>query len=173
MGNIARILTAGHVGKSVGTIVHDSSLNTVGRVVFALDPTGKGATPEIDVAVVELAAGQGWGNKLGITGSVVPPPLAALDIYRRSLPNPVVNTVRSKSAWWIVSQNPLTTLLSVYITTSGATGGGDSGGPVLLQGTKNLVGHIAAGGPAASCLQDVRYQLRKIKSNPAFSSIRI
>jgi hypothetical protein len=174
-GTSRGFLTAGHVGKRVGTIVQDSALNTVGTVVFAIDPTGNGATPEIDVAVVEVAAGQAWGNSLGITGAAVARASAAIDIYRRSHPNPVPSMIQGGKAWCVVSPPgaPLTTLNAVYLSSAGVTASGDSGGPVMLQGTATMIGHVAAGGPATSCIQDVRHQIRKIKSNPAFRTIRI
>jgi len=166
-------LTAGHVGRSVGSIVQDSALNMVGTVVLALDPTGKGATPEIDVAVVEVAA-HAWGNRLGISGASAGSGSAAIDIYRRSYPNPIPSTIQGGKGWCVVSPPgaPLTTLNAVYLSSAGVTAGGDSGGPVMLQGTTNMIGHVAAGGPATSCIQDVRHQMRKIKSNPAFRTIR-
>jgi hypothetical protein len=168
-------LTAGHVGKSVGTVVYDPSSNVVGSVVFALDPTGQVATPAIDVAVVEVASGTPWGNSLGINGTSVPTGLAAIDVYQRNTPNPVSTNVRSKASWWVVSApgHPATNLRGVYLSTTGVTSLGDSGGPVLLQGTSKIIGHVAAGGPAASFIQDVRHQLRKIKSDPVFNSIRV
>jgi hypothetical protein len=166
-------LTAGHVGKSVGSIIQDSALNTVGTVVFAMDPTGKGATPEIDVAVVEVA-GKVWSNRLGITGAAVARGSAAVDVYRRSYPNPIPSTIQGGKSWFVASPPgaPLTTLNAVYLTSAGVTAGGDSGGPVMLSGTTTMIGHVAAGGPATSCIQDVRHQMRKIKSNPAFRTIR-
>jgi hypothetical protein len=165
-------LTAGHVGKSVGSIVQDSGLNTVGTVVFAMDPTGKGATPEIDVAVVEVPW-KDWGNRLGITGAAVARGSAAIDIYRRSYPNPIPSTIQGGKGWCVVSPPgaPLTTLNAVYLSSAGVTAGGDSGGPVMLNRTTNIIGHVAAGGPATSCIQDVRHQMRKIKSKPAFKTI--
>jgi len=166
-------LTAGHVGKSVGSIIQDSALNTVGTVVFAMDPTGKGATPEIDVAVVEVA-GKVWSNRLSITGAAVARGSAAVDVYRRSYPNPIPSTIQGGKSWFVASPPgaPLTTLNAVYLTSAGVTAGGDSGGPVMLSGTTTMIGHVAAGGPATSCIQDVRHQMRKIKSNPAFRTIR-
>jgi hypothetical protein len=176
-GTSRGFLTAGHVGKSVGTVVYDAHSNVVGSVVFALDPTGQVATPAIDVAVIEVASGTPWGNSLGITGTTSVPPtgLSAIDVYQRSSPNPVSTHVRSNAKWWIVSAPgyPATKLRGVYLSTTGVTSRGDSGGPVLLQGTTEIVGHVVAGGPATSFIQDVRHQLRKIKSDPVFNSIRI
>ena len=174
-GSSRGFLTAGHVGQKSGTTITDASLRKVGSVVYALDPTGKSATPGIDVAVVEVPYGTPWGNTLGITGTSVATPLAAIDVYRRSTPNPVASSVRSKADWWVVTapSTPSTTLRAIYLSSTGVTSGGDSGGPVLLQGTTKIIGHVAAGGAAASCIQDVRRQLRKIKSDPTFSSIHI
>lgn len=167
-------LTAGHVGKGVGTVVQDSWFNTVGTVRFAMDPTGKGDEPEIDVAVVEVDAAR-WGNRLGITGTAVARGAAALDVYRRGTPNPVPATVQGGQGWFIASLpgDPVTTLASVYVLSAGVTADGDSGGPVMLQGSTTLIGHIAAGGPATSCIQDVSLQMSAIKSDAAFKTIRI
>lgn len=167
-------LTAGHVGLAVNTVVQDYALNTVGNVVFALDPTGKGATPEIDVAVVEVPASQ-FGNSLGITGTAVARGSASIEVYRRGYPHPVSSTIQGGQGWFVASAPgaPLTTLASVYLLSAGVTVLGDSGGPVMLQGTKTIIGHVAAGGPATSCIQDVRHQLRRIRSNKAFRTIQI
>lgn len=167
-------LTAGHVGKSVGTAIDDPALHTVGTVVYAADPTGKGATPEIDVAVVEVPS-RSWGNRLGITGAAVARGLAAVDVYQRFNPKPIPSTIQGGKSWFVTSPPgaPLTTLNAVYLTSTGVTSGGDSGGPVMLSGTSTMIGHVVAGGPNTSCIQDVRHQLRKIKSNPAFKAIRI
>jgi hypothetical protein len=126
------------------------------------------------VAVVEVAAGQ-WGNRLGITGTAVARGSAAIEVYRRGYPNPVPSTIQGGQGWFIASAPgaPLTTLGAVYLLSAGVTVLGDSGGPVTLQGTSAIIGHVAAGGPATSCIQDVLHQLKRIKSNKAFKTIQI
>ena len=166
-------LTAGHVGKKVGTRVNGSA-GQVGNVVFALDPTGITFPSSIDVSVVEVTPSS-WGNRLGITGAGKPGPMANVQVFRRTNPNPVAAVVCGKTDWWTVTSptTPPTTLRGVYLSTIGVTAGGDCGGPVLLAGSKTVIGHVAAGGPSTSCFQDVRHQLRRIKADPAFASIRI
>jgi len=167
-------LTAGHVGLSVGTVVQDYALNTVGTVAFALDPTGKGPNPEIDVAVVEVPPGH-CGNRLGITGTAIARGAAAIDVYQRGSRNPIPTTIQGGKGWFVASAPgaPLTVLDAVYLTSGGVTALGDSGGPVMLPGTSTIVGHIVAGGPATSCVQDARRQLRKIRRNKTFKTIQI
>jgi hypothetical protein len=51
----------------------------------------------------------------------------------------------------------------LYFTTAGVTQGGDSGGPVLLDGTDQLVGHlVGASGVITSYIQAIDIQLKAV-----------
>jgi hypothetical protein len=172
-------LTAGHVGLSVGSVVYDDAGSRIGSIVYADDPTGVGSTaaPGIDVALVDLDSGIPWGNSLGIASAAVAKGLDNVDVYTRASlkSGPTMVSLCSKSEWFIVDDPPTppTALRGVYLSSNGVTAAADSGGPVLLNGTKSIIGHIGAGGSNTSCFQDIRRQLRRIKSNSIYKAITL
>ena len=164
-------LTAGHVGGAVKTRANDAAGNRIGTVVFSLNPPVGASSAGVDVAVIELPTGVMPANKLGIKTAAVPGPNAAVDVYTRT--GPIAAQIYGANHWWYASQ-PGITYTEVYLSNSGVTTGGDSGGPVLLSGKPGeIIGHIVCGGTATSCFQDVAHQLQAIGNDPAFCGIAI
>jgi hypothetical protein len=169
------ILTAGHVGLSVGTKAYDDAGKQIGTVIFVLNPSpGAGATAAIDVAVIEFSSGVVAVTTPKIVATAIPPPGAAVEVHvRRSHAATVHTTNIYGGAGWFYAVLSNVTYSDVYIS-GGVTQSGDSGGPVFLQGVVgNIIGHVVCGAPAISCIQDIQQQLKAISNDPVFSTISL
>jgi hypothetical protein len=167
-------LTAGHVAQGSGNAVHDSRGSKLGDVVFIR--TGSSAvsggctSSSVDVAVIESAPGV-TVLSAGISGTGMASPRAAVNVYTAS--GPVGALIYAATQWWWMSGMGVA-LTQVYLSGSSVTGSGDSGGPVTLSASPNVViGHVVGGNAVLSCFQDVDHQLAEIRGDPAFSTIAI
>jgi hypothetical protein len=162
-------LTAGHVG-AMRTAVADGS-GQVGTVVFCSDPTSHGKSVEADVAVVELTKGVRMHTSPAVTGSLRPASSCDVDVYTQTGPTTISLMGDLK---WLFMPATNGTYGEVYMSTSGVTVGGDSGGPVFRQGSSELIGHVVgSSGTATSYFQSVDYQIDEIRKNPTFANIRL
>jgi hypothetical protein len=163
-------LTAGHVGQSNKLVVHDHLMSSIGTVVYVLDPLSSPTLSNgVDVAVIELNQGMTHGAPPAITATAIPTANAAVDVYTQSGVRSA--QIYGSAAWWYAASSKVT-YTDVYLSGTGVTKGGDSGGPVLLSGNPtHIIGHVVCGGSATSCFQDVDHQLAAIRNNPSFSTI--
>ncbi len=168
-------LTAGHVGRLLKNAADDGKGNALGDVVF-VRTASKGqpldcASSSLDVAVIELKPNVHHGNRLKIASTVVPAPNASVDVYTRKGMRTV--QIWGATKWWYISSSRVT-LTEIYLSHTGVTSSGDSGGPVLLSGgSGEIIGHIVSGGSATSCFQDIDHQLVEIRKDPTFQHIQI
>ena len=164
----AGFLTAGHVGAK-GAVVSDAS-GPVGTIVFSSDPVNKGGAISPDVAVVELASGTSLGTPPAVSGLIHPAPAADVDIHTQKGVQTI--SLMGETPYLNVPNHGM--FGDMYWTVSGVTQGGDSGGPVFEHGGSGLIGHVVgSSGGATSYFQDVAYQLREIRQDPVFATIRI
>lgn len=152
------ILTAGHA-VALNAIAHDAAASP-GWVSFASDPASTpGVTPAADVAVVEpQSAALGSGGP-PISRAAAGGPADVIDFYGQTSGqvssqimgfSPFLYTPKMAGMWG-----------QVYFTTAGVTQAGDSGAPVLRNGTDELIGHlVGASGTAMSYVQAVEFQLQ-------------
>jgi hypothetical protein len=169
-------LTAGHVAQAMGNAVFDSVGSNLGNVVFVR--TGSSAvsggctSSSVDVAVIRLRAGIPV-QTAGITGTGTASPRASVHVYTALGPRPHPALIYAATQWWWMSGLGVA-LTQVYLSGSGVTNPGDSGGPVTLSAYPNLVvGHVVGGNAVLSCFQEVDHQLAEIRGDPTFSTITI
>jgi hypothetical protein len=154
-------LTAGHVGCPEGAqVVCLAHRSSVGSVTFSSDPATK-PIGEIsaDVAVVEVTSsrGQVGGRQIPISG------------ISKANGGDVVRSFGAQTNGTAVVEGRLTWLripgiagfyADLYQTKKPISRRGDSGAPVLLGKSDQIVGHIVAGTPNRnSFIQDVETQL--------------
>jgi hypothetical protein len=156
------ILTAGHVARPHNAAVWSGGV-TVGRVSFTEDPSlGPPTTPLADVAVVTLAQPAQPGLGPSIQSRAV---AAAYQLLECHTYHGVANGVVSAWAPFVVSPRLNGQWASCYIAIPAISQTGDSGAPVLLQGTDVIVGHDVGGsGQFASYAQSIGYQLAASRS---------
>jgi hypothetical protein len=160
VSNAAGFLTAGHVASSRLSFVDDDAGGRVGSVGF----TDRLASHRLgedcaDVAFVALDRGVrvAGGPRISQTGKVRQ--WDAVTAYGKSGPR----------ASWVRALVPSFALNttdgawgSVFITADSISDSGDSGAPVLLDGTDTVVGLIVAGdGATYSIVQQIDYVLSK------------
>lgn len=160
-------LTAGHVGQALGTMAFDAFGGPLGHVVQVRNPPPGGGGRHIDVAVIEVPASM-------TIGSVRASSAQANDaIVVQTRKGPQLTNVLAYCTFFYASLSAVT-LADVYLSANGVTQGGDSGGPAWLgRRHEELVGHVVAGGPNTSCVQDVQQQIAKIRSDPGFASLSL
>lgn len=167
-------LTAGHVAQAKGNAVFDSGGSKLGNVVFIR--TGSSAvsggctSSSVDVAVIDLGPGIPVLTA-GISRTGMASPRASVDVYTAS--GPQVALIYAATQWWWMSGAGVA-LTQVYLSGSSITSPGDSGGPVTLSASPNLlIGHVVGGNAVLSCFQEVDHQLAEIRGDPTFSTITI
>jgi hypothetical protein len=167
-------LTAGHVVHAKGNAVYDSGGSKLGNVVFIR--TGSSAvsggctSSSVDVAVIDLGPGIPFVTA-GISGTGTASLCATVDVGTASGPKAAL--IYAATQWWWMSGMGVA-LTQVYLSGSSVTSPGDSGGPVTLSASPNLlIGHVVGGNTLLSCFQEVDHQLAEIRGDPTFSTITI
>lgn len=154
------ILAAGHVARPVDAVVADS-VGAPGRVRFSVDP---GSVPTsqrtADIAVVVPDAwAQGAGAPVAIPSrSAVPAGPEHVEFAGASTPAAEGDIMGITPFLYVPSMAGM--WADVFFTTAGISADGDSGAPVFLSATDELIGHIVgASGPATSYIQAIGCQL--------------
>lgn len=153
-GGSDAILTAGHAAP--GGVARDPAGNS-GFVTFSSDPARIPASAvTVDVAVIETTYAGGG-----------PPIAGQATAAGRELVTLHGNQSGQKSAGIFAYCQFLNTPTAggqwadVYLTDVGISQKGDSGAPVLKDGTDELIGHLVGGsGNTTSYIQDIGMQLR-------------
>jgi hypothetical protein len=154
------ILTAGHVA-SPGALVQDDA-GATGLVTFSIDPAQvSGPIVTADVAVIEPLS---W--------RAMSPPctLAATATATGANAVTATGTVSGRQNGVIMGMTAYLYVPKmagqwgdVYFTTAGISTGGDSGAPVTLAGTNDLIGHVVGGSPpTTSFVQEIDFQLKAV-----------
>lgn len=167
-------LTAGHVGQRVGNAVKDAAGGTVGSVVFVNDPQpNTSATADIDIALVECdPKNVAINNSLGITNMATAVSNDSVTVSTQS--GPASTSIVGYCKWFTAMNSSGVVFADVYLSTHGVTINGDSGGPVTLANSPaDVIGHVVAGGANTSCLQDIKPQIARVRSDPLFTSLVI
>jgi hypothetical protein len=152
------VLTAGHVGAPLNAVVNCQG-QPIGRVVFTSDPAQHAQeSVTADVAVIELMPH--W---------MPTEPLLAIRATGAAVGGEIVQSfgARTSDTANVMSRMPWLKIPSVtgqladtYMLTKAISVEGDSGAPVLLEGTDKLIGHVVAGaGTMTSFVQAVDTQL--------------
>ncbi len=158
------VLTAGHVGIQLGAKAWaDGKANgkIIGEVTYTKDPaTQLPGTPSADVAVITIedASVNVFKPTIKIGKTIDAKPADKLEncCARQHVVDGVMAFadfvfIPSMAAPWG----------KVYMTQGPISVQGDSGAPVLLEGTDLIVGHIVGGSPnSTSFIQDIDYQLQ-------------
>jgi hypothetical protein len=147
-------LTAGHV---VGSQTQVTVGGVTASVVFTRTFANSGATPELDVAVVEL------GVTSAITGAGTARATDKIDVLLGGAA-PGQTEVTGKMTWLYFPKEK-GTVANLYLAEPSVTSSGDSGTPaVLRQATHEVIGHLVGGsGTVADYIQDVDHQLTTIR----------
>lgn len=161
------LLTAGHVVAATGQDVYDSSGAKVGVVTECRDTAQlPPLVPGPDVALVKLDPGVTPSGSPHASQAGTAQPRSDLRV-EGAVSGTSTTWVRGISMWWAGPDPTTGDWGYVLITRDGVTDGGDSGGPVFLDGTDELVGHVVGGSPGVySLVQEVDYQLG-IQPSPA------
>src|SRR5882672_676608 len=164
-GSAHGLLTAGHVGGSVGNLVHALSPGSfsfpaqqVGKVAFCQTAAAAGANGGADIAVVELSGNQpiSWGGKR----SFVARPLDPIQVIRNA--GPAQALVKGMYRWLAYPGTNIV-FADTYMTDQPITQPGDSGAVAIDPQTGNIAGHVVGGtAQVASYIQEIDYQLRTI-----------
>lgn len=153
-------LTAGHVGYPLGSEVTDA-VGKLGTVVATQDPAvAPPSTVVGDVAVIELDTYR--------VGEAVSPP--RISSYGQAGPRMAVAAFGAAStrttsnvfqfSEWIAVPSMSGLWGKVYSTDEAITVRGDSGGPVLADGTEQVVGVVVGGSKGITTwVQDIQYVL--------------
>lgn len=167
------LLTAGHVGVSVGTPVYTASpagsAHHVGNVIFCQTAAGAGPRGGADVAVVELSGNKpsSWGGKQ--SGVVLP--LSNIEVALNS--GPALAAVKGMFRW-LAYPGTNVVFADTYMTDSAITRQGDSGAVATDPQTGDIAGHVVGGTPqVASYIQEIDYQLGVIAANGQFANITL
>jgi hypothetical protein len=155
----ASILTAGHVGRPLGSSVFASN-SKIGSVVFTDSLSQHSPTDTVaDVAVVELEHNVVATNSRRVPGQA----------QAKQLDNVVADHLQGPQQAWIrnvVTSFALTQNMGLwgeaFLTDRAISYSGHSGAPVYLNdGSHRIVGHIVAGAPPAyTLIQDISYILQ-------------
>jgi hypothetical protein len=142
------ILTAGHVGSSMGATAA-SGANPVGTISFTVSPMSQPPkVPSADVAVITIGPRALSAQRLTIavsgaairvSGAAIAGPGDSVELYS---PRGVQRDTLFGFSSWVWSPQLPGTWADVYLTDHSISVGGDSGAPVLLQGTDELIGHV-------------------------------
>jgi len=161
------ILTAGHVALAAHAQAFDRG-RPVGMVTHVLLPALHSPLPALDVAVIQTGAATPPANPLGIISSaqITSATIAAAQIEniaaqaRGRVPASSGVHAFAPMVWF-----PGLGLWSdLYITMQQISDPGDSGGPVVLQGTSTIVGHIVGASPGfCSYVQEIGAQLQTLQ----------
>jgi hypothetical protein len=160
-------LTAGHVGGTVFSPAYSGTAR-IGTVVYSNDPSHHGTQVEEDVALVELAPGFSMRNPFARSSSGKPGGSVSVIAHHGFSP-----TALRAYCPWLFNPTLNGTWGDVYLTTAVVTLSGDSGAPVA-DGAGDVLGHVVgelAG--LGTVVQDINYQLCRIRRQPQFSGIRI
>jgi hypothetical protein len=153
-------LTAGHVATSGSGPVRANAPPgnpVVGNVIYTGDPTGKGAVPGEDVAVIEHGGRPAVHPAFG-SRAVSPAALAPVEIHTSR--GVVRDTIRAFFQFYY-SPTIGGTWGECYMTTNGVTMPGDSGAPVV-SASGDPIGTVVAGTRGfADLVQKVDYQIAR------------
>jgi hypothetical protein len=159
-GKHTGFLTAGHV--AVGTRqVDDGAGNPLGTTICAFDPgtVSSGTRPNVDVALIEVAAGAvttRFPQGTPLKGS------AGVDLYLGTGARP--STVLGMIAWYLWPSVG-GTYVDLYMTNAACTVPGDSGAVVTASGLKEAVGMVVGGTTTfTSYIQDIARQITTLQS---------
>lgn len=159
------ILTAGHVGGALGARARCGGTR-IGRVTWTQDPTSASpGTPCPDVSVITLDTGVPGLPRLSVAGTTITvggPTVATgnASVTSYTAKGQRTGTILAFSSW-VYSPRMAGMWGDVYITSTAISDPGDSGAPVLLQGSDRLIGHIVGGDSKnVSFIQAVDRQLR-------------
>jgi hypothetical protein len=156
------ILTAGHVAHA--GVATDAQGGCIGTVTFSEDPSRAAAGSDcVDVAVIELDPNYIDDEGLPHAAHPAPPvrPGDRITAYGNV-------TGRMTQEVWLVLKSGRGPSgggdwADLLMVKPGFSTQGDSGGPVFVEGTDELVGHIVAGGrDVYSWVQDITVQLSAI-----------
>jgi hypothetical protein len=163
-------MTAGHVGQQVGNTVYDASKAGIGAVVFASDPQpNQYATADFDIALVECDPNAVINNlRIGNFATA-----AANESVLVHAGNPPLPTDILAYCKWFAATQSAVTFADVYLSSNAVTVDGDSGAPVTLRKSGEVIGHVVAGGANTSCFQDIKPQLARLRSDSKFASLAI
>ena len=157
------VLTAGHAARPVGSSVDDAS-GRIGTVAWSdsLSQHPAGAVCA-DAAVVELRPGFRASGGPAIVNAGVADQNDAVVAYGQNGP---------RSAWLrapVIPSFALTThegaWKDVFLTSQAVSVKGDSGAPVVLDGTGTVVGLVVAGAGSYSLVQDISYVLSETNTS--------
>jgi len=151
------ILTAGHVA-TMGAVMRNRD-DQLADTTFSIDPAQvPAAQVTADVAVVEPISPSAWHPGIALTGVAAPAigdqvtlvgDVSGLQTSRIMAASPALWLSESSGMW-----------ASVLLTTESFSQQGDSGGPVTVQGSADLVGHLVGGsGVVTSYVQSIDVQL--------------
>jgi hypothetical protein len=158
--NHTGFLTAGHV--AVGTKqVDDVAGNPLGTTICTFDPgtVSSGTRPNVDVALIEVAAGAvttRFPQGTPLKGS------AGIDLYLGT--GTAASTVLGMIAWYLW---PAVggTYVDLYMTNAACTVPGDSGAVVTASGSTDAVGMVVGGTTTfTSYIQDIGRQITTLKT---------
>jgi hypothetical protein len=155
----AAFLTAGHFGTPVGASVGCGNKH-LGRVAFSIDPAQMPAgTASADVAVVVVDDPAAAAGGARVAGAATASGGCRVTCIAGGS-GTWTATVMAKSAFiYIPSMTGMWG--DTYMTLQGPSVPGDSGAPVFLEGTENLIGHTVGGAPGVmSFIQDIDLQLQ-------------
>jgi len=165
------ILTAGHVAPILTARVHSNG-EQVGSVVYTASPlTSAPGVACDDVAVVEIDPAA-LPSATSFSASVAPPITMSRVVAANSGQRLVRYSTRGQQADgilakapWLDSPNLVGMWRDVYMTFGPISIQGDSGAPVLVEGTNEIVGHVVGGSPGfSSYIQDINTQLTASQS---------
>jgi hypothetical protein len=153
------ILTAGHVA-ATGTTVDDED-GDPGDVVFSVDPGQVPAhTVTADVAVITADCWASHSSSVVNVAGTVELKGGQDVTMHGDVSGTQTGTVMGRSPF-IYVPTMSGQWLDCYFTTAGISADGDSGAPVLADGTDDLIGHlVGASGAATSYVEAIDAQLR-------------
>lgn len=147
------ILTAGHVANIKNMNAHSNG-TLVGSVVLTMSPlTSAPGLPSADVALIEVDSAS-IASATEFSTTFAPPVSISGSVSARAGQRLVMYSPRGRRAEgilaiaaWISSPRLVGMWEEIYMTLAPISIQGDSGAPVLLEGTSSIVGHVVGGSP--------------------------